>query len=167
MAAVQDYRRHRNKSPKPVLKYLQLHSRTIACLQRTVKDASISVVKYSERPLQLYSLQDIDIVILRVVAHPFLGGKYWMSDSQADEEIHQQEWIEFSMSEFGAPKPQHMQRLGSGRGFCLISGRKSPATCLKSKQIQTGSGIITENTCRRIPVKKKYMTHSEGNLAQE
>lgn len=90
-----------------------------------------------------------------------------MTDSQTDEEIHQQELIKFSMSEFCAPKPQHMQRLSSGDGFCLISGRKSPAACMKSKQIQTGSAITTENTCRRIPVKKKYMTLSEGNLARE
>lgn len=26
---------------------------------------------------------------------------------------------------------------------------------------------MTENTCRKISVKQKYMTHSEGNLAQE
>lgn len=90
-----------------------------------------------------------------------------MTDSQTDGEIHQQELIEFSMSEIYAAKPQHMQRSSSGHGFCLISGRKSPATCMKSKQIQTGSEIITENTCRRVPVKKKYMTHSEGNLEQE
>lgn len=90
-----------------------------------------------------------------------------MTDSESDEEIQRQELMEFSTSDVCAPKPQHMHRLSSGHGFCLISGRKPPPTCMKSKQIQTGSEIITENTCRGIPVEKKYMTHSEGNLAHE
>lgn len=111
---------------------------------------------------------DIDIVVCHVSTHPFLwGGKHWMTDSQTDVEIHQQGLIEFSVSELCAPKPQHMQRLSWGHDSCLISGRKSPATCTKSKQIQTGSENMTENTCRKISVKKKYMTHSGGNLAQE
>lgn len=35
------------------------------------------------------------------------------------------------------------------------------------KQIQTDSVDVTENMCRKITVRKKYITHIEGNLAQE
>lgn len=35
------------------------------------------------------------------------------------------------------------------------------------KQIQSDSVDVTENMCRTITVRKKYITHIEGNLAQE